>query len=105
MKGDARARWWRLPLPRTPVLSPLGLLTRAAAITVAWLLLHLAGAREATAIFSGTGGVPSLGTALAAVAYAACYLGAVVLAPILAIAAPLQLILARLLGDGGSAGG
>ena len=71
-------------------MSPVDLLQRAAAITVLFVIFHLAGFREYTGILNGTIGSMSLGwnlSAFCAVIYIAFYLATVILVPILALAA------------------
>jgi hypothetical protein len=77
---------------RAEFLSPKDLLRHAVLIGVLFAVAHLAGLREFTTIVSGTLASPSLGVgvcALLGVGYMALYFGAVVLAPILLIAAGL----------------
>ena len=77
-------------LRRADFLSPRDLLQRAAAIAVIFLLLHLAGLREFTSVLNGTVGSVALGwrsSGVLAVIYIIFYLGTVVVAPILVLAA------------------
>lgn len=79
-------------------LSPKGLLVAAAAIALVYVLAHAAGLRAYTAILSGTappGGDGASAWALG-VGYVLCYFAAVIVAPILAIAAGILALLARL---------
>jgi hypothetical protein len=75
---------------RSKRLSPLDLVQCAAAFSLLFLALHLAGLREYTSILSGTVGSLALGwrlsAALAAI-YVFAYLPFVVLVPILILAA------------------
>ncbi|HZQ47417.1 MAG TPA: hypothetical protein VFC07_10425 [Verrucomicrobiae bacterium] len=67
-------------------------LVRALALTVFFLLAHLAGLREYTTFLTGTTGSPGIGLRLSAfygMLYIALYIGCVVAAPILALAAVL----------------
>lgn len=61
----------------------------AALLVLAWAMAHGLGWRDDTRIISGTG-VPSGGAVLRGVAYAVSYFAAVVVAPILVIAAGLR---------------
>ena len=74
--------------PRRSLLSPGGLLRLAALLALLFGLLHLAGGRPYTAVFSGTPvtgeGDPFWGALLGA-SYALTYLAAVVAAPALAL--------------------
>ena len=83
--------WKKLAaLQRAEFLSPKDLLQRAGAITVIFLLLHLAGLREFTSVLNGTVGSLALGWKLSgflAVIYIVSYLAFVVLAPVLILAA------------------
>jgi hypothetical protein len=88
--------WAQRPtiLRRAAFLSPKDLLQRAAAITVIFVILHLAGLREYTSILNGTVGSVALGWKLSgflAVVYILFYLALVVLVPILILAAGLLL--------------
>ena len=77
-------------LRRADFLSPRDLLQRAAAIVVIFVLLHLAGLREFTSVLNGTVGSVALGwrsSGVLAVIYIIFYLGTVVVAPILVLAA------------------
>jgi hypothetical protein len=79
-------------LQRAEFLSPKDLLQRACAISVIFLLLHLAGLREYTSILNGTVGSMALGWKLSgflALVYIAFYLAFVVLVPVLILAAML----------------
>ena len=74
----------------TKLCSPGGFASRAGLILVSFLVAHLAGLREYASILSGTMPQGLFGRAVdqfLAVSYIVLYLGAVVVAPILAIAA------------------
>ena len=63
---------------------------RAIALMVLFLIVHLAGLREYTAFLSGTAANPAIGmqtSAFYGMAYIVFYVGAIVAAPILVIAA------------------
>lgn len=68
-----------------------GLLVCTAALTLAFLVSHVAGFREFTSVLSGT--YPAAGVAVFGLAYAAVYMGFVILAPILVIGAGVLFIL------------
>ena len=73
-------------------------LVRALALVVLFLLVHLAGFREYTTFLSGTVANPEVGFRLSAfygMTYIALYLGTVVFAPILVLAAGLLLLWER----------
>lgn len=75
---------------RADFLSPKDLFQRAFAVTVIYLLLHLAGLREFTSVLNGTVGSVALGwkvSGFLAVIYIASYLAFVVLVPIMILAA------------------
>lgn len=75
---------------RAEFMSSKDMLQRAAAITVVYLILHLAGFRDFTGILNGTIGSLSLGWNLSgflAVIYIAFYLMFVILVPVLVLAA------------------
>lgn len=75
---------------RDQFLSPKDLLQRACAITVIYLLLHVAGLREFTSVLNGTVGSLALGwklSAFLALIYIVFYLAFVVLVPVLVLAA------------------
>jgi hypothetical protein len=77
-------------LQRAEFLSPKDLLQRACAVSVIYLLLHIAGLREYTSVLNGTVGSVALGwkfSGFLAVVYIASYLAFVVLVPIMVIAA------------------
>ncbi len=81
--------WWR-SLFFARIFSPQGLVVRAAAIVVAYLVLHACGLREYTTLMTGTspaGGAIDRSSALLAFFYVAAHVGAVVLAPIMILAA------------------
>jgi hypothetical protein len=80
--------------------SPKDFARRAIFITFAFLILHLAGLREFTTVLSGTAGSVELGWATSAflgLLYVCGWLGFVVLAPILLLAAALFAIWNRIL--------
>lgn len=80
-------------------MSAKDMLQRAAAISVAYLLMHLAGFREFTGILNGTIGSLSLGwnlSAFLAVIYIVFYLMFVILVPMLVLAAGILLAWQRL---------
>ena len=73
-------------------------LMRAGAIGVLFLLAHLLGLREYTTFLSGTTGSPGVSLQLSAcygLVYLALYMGCMVLAPILVLAAGLLAVLER----------
>jgi hypothetical protein len=81
------------------------MLQRAAAISVIFLLAHLAGFREYTGILNGTIGSLTLGwnlSAFLAVIYILFYLGFVVLVPVLVLAAILLTVWQRFRGKTGT---
>jgi hypothetical protein len=67
-------------------LSPLGFLALAAAIVAVFGVLHLAGLRADASILSGTA-PPDAAGPLLGVSYVLAYFAAVILAPILTLAA------------------
>lgn len=72
---------------RFPWTSPVGLLLRGVMLALPFLALHLAGAREATTIVSGTssdGSPPTPLQAGVAAAYMIAWFGAILGGPILA---------------------
>jgi hypothetical protein len=75
-------------------MTPRGLLLRAALITAVYALLHLCGLRHSASFLSGT---PVGGTfaTLGGLTYVLFYFAAVVLAPILVIAAGVLRLLSR----------
>lgn len=78
-------RFWRAEL-----FTPAGLVQRALVISAGFLLVHLAGLREYTSVLNGTVGPESSGwgrSAFFGVAYVIIYLGFVILAPMLVLAA------------------
>ena len=91
-RGKFRERLRRLARGR--LLSPRGLLWRAAVLTAVFVLLHLLGLRRYTCVFSATsptgGKLDTLSVILGAT-YAVLYLLVVVVVPILVIAALLLL--------------
>jgi hypothetical protein len=83
---------------RAEFLSARDMLQRAAAISVVFLLLHLAGLREFTGILNGTIGSLTLGwnlSAFLAVIYILFYLAFVILVPTLILAAAILVIWKR----------
>ena len=85
--------------PRAEFLSARDMLQRAAAITVIFFILHLAGFREFTSILNGTIGSLELGwnfSAFLAVIYILFYLAFVILVPVLVLAAAILTIWRRL---------
>ncbi len=79
-------------------MSAKDMLQRAAAITVVYVILHLAGFREFTGILNGTIGSLSLGWNLSgflAVIYIVFYLMFVILVPVLVLAAAILIIWQR----------
>jgi len=90
---------------RAEFLSVRDMLQRAAAISVIFLLAHLAGFREYTGILNGTIGSLTLGwnlSAFLAVIYILFYLGFVVLVPVLVLAAILLTVWQRFRGKTGT---
>ena len=73
-------------LHRTPMVSPRGFLVRAVALAVVFAICHAAGLREHTAVLSGTIEAQPLQVTLGVV-YVCAYLGFVLAAPALVIAA------------------
>jgi hypothetical protein len=85
--------------------TPAGLLKRALALWLFFAAVHMAGLRDAMSLLSGTKVYSSLGvTAIAAAAYLSAYLGAVVAAPILALAAVILRITEAVAGGHGGGG-
>ncbi|MDB6108849.1 MAG: hypothetical protein JWR69_599 [Pedosphaera sp.] len=71
-------------------ISPHSFLSVAVTLSVFFMLVHLVGFREHTAFLSGTTGAVGVGTRLSTfygVIYILLYLGCVVIAPILVLAA------------------
>jgi len=88
-----RKRFLSLPDLRA-MLSARGMLVRAALVVATFVVCHALGFRAYTSVLSGTAAVAGMHhTVLGAVGlfYVLLYIGAVVLAPILVIAAILQL--------------
>ena len=84
-------RWWHVFF-FARLLSPGGLLLRAAAIVLIFLVLHALGLREYATVVTGTsptGGPLTAATVALAVAYVSAHLGTVAVAPVLALAAML----------------
>jgi len=91
--------WQRLAVfQRAEFLSPRDLLQRASAISVLFMVAHLAGLREFTSVLNGTVGSTAvnvkLGTFLAAV-YILLYLASVILVPVLVLAALMLMVWQR----------
>lgn len=85
-------------LQRAEFLSPKDLLQRACAISVIFLLQHLAGLREYTSVLNGTVGSVALGWKLSgflAIIYIASYLALVILVPVMVLAAIIIVIWQR----------
>jgi hypothetical protein len=83
---------------RAEFLSARDMLQRAAAISVMFLLAHLAGLREFTSVLNGTIGSLALGwnlSAFLAVIYIVFYLAFVILVPVLILAATLLAVWQR----------
>ena len=84
------------------LLSPKGLLTRAAMLALVFLLCHAAGLREYTSVLSGTVPAGATGRVIAvglAALYLFSYFAFVLLVPVMVLASPIMLGL-LLLGDG-----
>jgi membrane protein implicated in regulation of membrane protease activity len=83
--------WQRLGLfRRAEFLSPKDLLQRAGAISVLFLVAHLAGLREFTSVLNGTIGSVAAGWKLSgflALIYILLYLAFVILVPVLVLTA------------------
>jgi len=83
---------WFDRLVSADFFSPKDFVRHAVLIVVVFAIVHLCGLREYTAMISGTMASPDLGAetcTLLAIIYMVCYFGAVVLVPILIIAAGL----------------
>ena len=82
--------WQRLAIfQRAEFLSARDMLQRAGAISVMFLVVHLAGLREFTSVLNGTIGSVAAGwklSAILAVVYILLYLAFVILVPILVLA-------------------
>ena len=79
-----------------PVLSPRGMIVRAALIALTFGICHCLGLREHASFLSGTSASVDTSLTLSAVlgvAYIATYLGFVIVAPILLIASGIQALL------------
>jgi hypothetical protein len=75
---------------RADLFTPCGLIVRAIWIGAAFLAVHLCGLREHTSVIADTVGSPGMSwqeSAFLGVTYLAFYMAAVVLAPILVLAA------------------
>ena len=83
---------WQQHVRGGQLFSPSGFALRAVAIIALFLVCHALGLRQYTTIASGSAapalGSESVGAALAVV-YIACYLGLVIVAPVLLLAAGL----------------
>ena len=87
--------------PRTPLFSPRGFVQWAAVFAAMFLLAHAAGLREFTSILNGTSGSTAISWNTAAflgVVYVLLYLGFVLIAPTLILAAILLRIGRRIVG-------
>jgi hypothetical protein len=85
---------------RAEFLSARDMIQRAVAISVLFLLVHLAGFREFTGILNGTIGSLTLGWGLStvlAVFYIVLYLAFVILVPVLLLAAAILMVWQRLI--------
>jgi hypothetical protein len=92
--------FWKKPaiFQRADFLSAKDLLQRACAISVMFLVVHLAGFREFTSILNGTVGSVALGwnlSAFLAVIYIILYLAFVILVPVLVLAATILTVWQR----------
>jgi hypothetical protein len=76
------------------LLSPVGWALRAGVLLAIFAAVHLLGWRDATCIISGT--APDSTTALHGILYALAYFSAVILCPILILAAVLCALFRRL---------
>lgn len=93
-----RARAWR-------VVPPLVLLAHALVFVAALGLLHVAGARDAVSILTGTAPADHAATVLntfLGLGYVLAWFASVVVAPILVLAAGLHFAVARAAGDRGA---
>ncbi len=88
--------WQRLAIfQRAEFLSARDMLQRAGAISVMFLVVHLAGLREFTSVLNGTIGSVAAGwnlSAFLAVVYILLYLAFAILVPILVLAAAILTI-------------
>jgi hypothetical protein len=83
---------------RAEFLSPKDLLQRAGAISVLFLVVHLAGLREFTSVLNGTIGSVTAGWKLSsflALIYILLYLAFVILVPVLVLAALMLMVWQR----------
>ncbi len=83
LRAFVRACW------HAKLLSPPGLLVRAGLIVAVFATLHLLGWRDDTRIISGTS-LASSATVFRGFVYAAAYFAAIILGPILILAAAIQ---------------
>ena len=97
-------RFWKIlrPLLASSLFSPRGLLARAAVLLAVFGLFHLLGWRDDTRIFSGTS-LPYTPAVVCGVLYAAAYFSAVILCPIMILAAGINAVLLRFLKPKGLA--
>ncbi|HVT89719.1 MAG TPA: hypothetical protein VHD56_12760 [Tepidisphaeraceae bacterium] len=94
LRKTIRAMLW------TSLPSPRGWFVRAVIIILAFAVFHLLGWRDDTRFISGTSTVPQMNgdwTAIRGLIYAFCYFAAVIVAPIMLIAAGLMAIMHRLM--------
>jgi hypothetical protein len=88
--------WQRLAIfQRAEFLSARDMVQRAGAISVMFLVVHLAGLREFTSVLNGTIGSVAAGwnlSAFLAVVYILLYLAFVILVPVLVLAAAILTI-------------
>lgn len=92
-------RDWFERLTGAAFFSPKDFVRHAVLIVLLFGVVHVCGLREYTAMISGTMASPGLGSetcTLLAIVYIAFYFGAVVLAPILLIAAALLVVWKKL---------
>ncbi len=94
--------WQRFAIfQRAEFLSARDMLQRACALSVMFLLAHLAGLREFTSVLNGTIGSVAAGwnlSAFLAIIYIVLYLAFVILVPILVLAAMILTVGRRFLG-------
>lgn len=83
-----KSGWWRAAV-RARLLSPGGFLVRAAMLVLIFLVLHALGLRKYTTVVTGTsptGSPVDAPSVMIALFYVVSHLGAVVVAPALALA-------------------